>query len=136
MPPTFFYKQIFFTNILRILDERGMSQDELAERSGVSVSFISDLARGRANPSLKTMEAIAAALNTALPILLEFTDLDRADLDELAGGKAIKSLPKGYERVSAILTRYQAFIVKEWDETNRKKLREAIEAKKRDFNSY
>jgi transcriptional regulator with XRE-family HTH domain len=136
MSSTSFYKQIFFTNILRILDERGMSQDELAERSGVSVSFISDLARGRANPSLKTMEAIAVALDTSLPMLLEFTDLDRAALDELAGGKATKSLPKGYERVSAILTGYQAFVVKEWDEANRRKLREAMEAKKRDISSY
>jgi len=82
------------------------------------------------------MEAIALALDTPLPILLEFTDLDRAALDELAGGKAIKNLPKGYERVSAILTGYQAFIVKEWDEANRKKLRETMEAKKRDISNY
>lgn len=136
MASTSFYKQIFFTNILRILDERDMTYDDLAERSGVSISFISDLARGKANPSLKTMEEIADALDTALPILLELTDLDRAALEELAGGKSIKSLPKGYERVSAILTAYQAFIVKEWDEVNRKKLRDEIEFKKRNFNSY
>jgi transcriptional regulator with XRE-family HTH domain len=126
-----FYHQIFFTNILRVLDERHMTQEELAERSGVSTSFISDLANGRANPSLRTMEAIALALETALPTLLEATDLDREALDELAGGKAPQSLPEGYERVSAILTGYQAFLVKEWDEVNRKKLYAQVPSKKK-----
>lgn len=108
-----------------------MTQEELAERSGVSTSFISDLANGRANPSLRTMEAIALALETALPTLLEATDLDREALDELAGGKAPQSLPEGYERVSAILTGYQAFLVKEWDEVNRKKLYAQVPSKKK-----
>ncbi|MEO7560928.1 MAG: transcriptional regulator [Nitrosospira sp.] len=121
MSRSFFYHEIFFTNILRILDERGMTNDELSERSGISASFISDLARGKANPSLRTMEAIAAALDTALPALLESTDLDRAALDELAGGKAKSSLPKGYERVTVILTSFEAFVAKGQDEANRKK---------------
>ena len=47
------YKYIFFTNVLRILDERGMTKKELSERSGVSISFLSDLTTGKANPSLK-----------------------------------------------------------------------------------
>jgi transcriptional regulator with XRE-family HTH domain len=126
-----FYHQIFFTNILRVLDERRMTQEELAERSGVSTSFISDLANGRANPSLRTMEAIAVALETPLPTLLESTDLDREALDELAGGKAIQSLPQGYQRISAILTDYQAFLAEEWDEVNRKRLREQASPKKK-----
>jgi transcriptional regulator with XRE-family HTH domain len=131
MPISSFYHQIFFTNILRVLDERRMTQEELAERSGVSTSFISDLANGRANPSLRTMEAIAVALETPLPTLLESTDLDREALDELAGGKAIQSLPQGYQRISAILTDYQAFLAEEWDEVNRKRLREQASPKKK-----
>lgn len=131
MPIASFYHQIFFTNILRVLDERRMTQEELAERSGISPSFISDLAKGRANPSLRTMEAIALALETALPTLLESTDLDREALDELAGGKALQSLPQGYQRVSAILTDYQAFLVEEWEEVNREKLREQSSIKKK-----
>ena len=131
MPISSFYHQIFFTNILRVLDERRMTQEELAERSGVSTSFISDLANGRANPSLRTMEAIAVALETPLPTLLESTDLDREALNELAGGKAPQSLPQGYQRISAILTDYQAFLVEEWDEVNRKRLREQASPKKK-----
>ena len=74
------YKVIFFTNVLRILDERGMTKNELSERSGVSISFLSDLTTGKANPSLKVMEAIASALETPLPLLLESTDLDKHTL--------------------------------------------------------
>lgn len=113
---------IFFTNVLRILDEQGMTKNELSERSGVSISFLSDLTTGKANPSLKVMEAIASALETPLPLLLESTDLDKDTLAALAGGKAPSSLPAGYERVSAILPEHRAFVVRKWGEETRKKL--------------
>jgi transcriptional regulator with XRE-family HTH domain len=120
------YNYIFFTNVLRILDERQMTKDELAKRSGVSISFLSDLTRGNANPSLKIMEQIAAALDTALPLLLESTDLDKDALDALAGGKMPSSLPPGYERVSVVLPAHRAYEVKKWGEETRKKLRDKI----------
>ncbi len=116
------YNQIFFTNVLRLLDERSMTKSELAEKAGISVSFLSDLTNGKANPSLKVMELIAEALQTALPELLEMTDLDRQTLDALTGGHAIHSLPEGFVRFTAILTEFQAFSVKQWDDQNRKKL--------------
>ncbi|WP_426116111.1 transcriptional regulator [Massilia sp. PWRC2] len=116
------HNQIFFTNVLRLLDEQHMTKSELADQAGISVSFLSDLTNGKANPSLKIMDAIARALNTALPALLEMTDLDQETLDMLAGGTALKSLPDGYVRVTAVLTPFQAFNVKQWDQENRKKL--------------
>ena len=116
------YNQIFFTNVLRLLDERGMTKNELSDAAGMSVSFLSDLTNGKANPSLKIMESIAAALQTPLPTLLEVTDLDSDALNALAGGKFHSSLPDGLVRVSAILTEYQAFTVAQWDEANRKRL--------------
>ena len=116
------YNQIFFTNVLRLLDERGMTKNELSDAAGMSVSFLSDLTNGKANPSLKIMESIAAALETPLPTLLEITDLDSDTLNLLAGGKFQSSLPDGLVRVTAILTEYQAFTVAQWDEANRKRL--------------
>jgi transcriptional regulator with XRE-family HTH domain len=114
------YTLIFFTNILRILDEMGLSKSDLAAKAGISVSFLSDLTNGQGNPSLRIMEQIAEALQTPLPTLLEVTDLDKETLDALAGGHARLSLPSGYERVSAVLTNFQAFQVRQWDEQNRK----------------
>lgn len=123
------YNQIFFTNVLRLLDEQGMTKNELADRAGISVSFLSDLTNGKANPSLKIMDAIATALDAPLPLLLEMTDLDRDTLDLLAGGKTPHCLPNGFVRVGAILTEYQAFMVRQWDEANRKTLTNAIHKK-------
>jgi transcriptional regulator with XRE-family HTH domain len=116
------YNVIFFTNVLRISDELGLSKNELADRAGISVSFLSDLTNGKANPSLKIMEAIATALEMPLPPLLEMTDLDEENMRMLALDKAISMLPKGLVRSTAILTEYQAFMVKKWDQENRKVL--------------
>jgi transcriptional regulator with XRE-family HTH domain len=117
------YNQIFFTNVLRILDERGMAKNELHERAGISISFLSDLTNGKANPSLKVMEKIAEALDTPLPLLLESTDLDRDTLDALAGGKAPQSLPKGLVRISAVVPEVHAFQIRKWDEAAPKRFR-------------
>lgn len=116
------YNQILFTNVLRLLEEFGMTKNDLADKAGISISFISDLTNGKANPSLKIMAAIADALETPLPTLLELTDLDRATLDVLAGGQARSSLPDGFLRASAVLTEFQAFKVQQWDQENRKNI--------------
>ena len=116
------YNQIFFTNVLRLLEEQGMTKHDLAEKAGMSISFLSDLTNGKANPSLKIMGSIADALSVPLPTLLEMTDLDKATLDALSGGKAPKRLPDGFARIAAILNEYQAFTVRQWDEANRKQI--------------
>ena len=119
------YNLIFFTNILSSLDELGLTKSDLATRAGISVSFLSDLTTGQGNPSLRIMEQIAEALEKPLATLLESTDLDKESLDALAGGHARLSLPDGLVRVSAILTEFQAYQVRQWDIDNRKKLDKA-----------
>lgn len=117
------YNHIFFTNVLRVLAERGMTKLELSEKSGVSISFLSDLTNGKGNPSLKVMEQIANALDVSLPYLLEVTDLDRAALQELAGHKKTdQGLPAGYERVTAVLPSHRAFEVHKWHEAAMKQI--------------
>lgn len=118
------YNIILFTNILRILDEKGLTKSELASRAGMSVSFLSDLTNGKANPSLKILESIAAALETPLPMLLESSDLDRDSLTAVLGAELPQSLPRGYVRICAVLPEAKAFIVKKWEEESRKKLNE------------
>lgn len=48
---------------------RQMTLREVAEDTGLSVSFISDIERGRTRPSLATLQKLAGAYNA--PILLE-----------------------------------------------------------------
>ena len=90
------------------MELRGYSKTDLAERAEISLSFISDLTHGKANPSLATMEAIAAALEVPLPPLLE--------------SNPVLLLPAGYERVTAVLPAHRAFQVKKWAEETRDKL--------------
>jgi transcriptional regulator with XRE-family HTH domain len=117
------YNQIFFTNVLRLIEERGWTKEQLSEISGVSISFISNLTNGRGNPSLRIMEQLADALDTPLPALLETTDLDQRILEQLSNGKW-SGLPNGYQRLSVVLTDYHAYTVKKWAEEDQLKLME------------
>ena len=49
-------------------EEKSLSQQELAEITGINRSDISRLENGNANPSLKTMKRIAAGLGKKLEI--------------------------------------------------------------------
>ena len=96
------YNHLFFTNILRILDENeGHERTTLENVSGI-YSFISYLSNGKSNPSLRIMERIADALDKPLTELLEETDLDSKSLEALAGGK-LRRIAESYERISLIL---------------------------------
>lgn len=60
-----------FTVIQAIIDARrkeGITQKELSERTGIAQGDISKLENGNANPSVKTLERIAAALGKKLKI--------------------------------------------------------------------
>ncbi|MBT2180963.1 transcriptional regulator [Ralstonia pickettii] len=116
------YNLIFFTNVLRLLDEKKQTKSWLAQKADVSISFLSDLTNGKANPSLKTMGLIADALETPLPMLLESTDLDGNALAEMSEGRPVSALPPGYTRICVILPDRQAYIVRKWDEAARHKL--------------
>ena len=46
--------------------ERGISQEELADRSGLHRTYISDIELGKRNLSLENIERIAISLNKTL----------------------------------------------------------------------
>ncbi|MDK2821405.1 MAG: hypothetical protein PWP31_1370 [Clostridia bacterium] len=57
--------------IRELREGRGYSLHDLAERSGVSVSYLSEIERGAKRPSLKIIDKIAEALNTSKGQLVE-----------------------------------------------------------------
>ncbi len=68
-----------FTVMQAMIDarkERGMTQKELAEVTGISQADISRLERGTGNPSIKTLQRVAQALQMALRI--EFVPLQNS----------------------------------------------------------
>lgn len=62
-------------NIRLNRDKVGMTQDELAEKAGISRNYISDLENNRYIPSVKTLSKIAKVLNMNLDFLLEMSEI-------------------------------------------------------------
>jgi transcriptional regulator with XRE-family HTH domain len=50
-------------NVKRIRLERGLTQEQFAERSGFTQQYISDLERGRRNPTVVTLFELSQALD-------------------------------------------------------------------------
>lgn len=50
-------------NIKERREQLGISQKELAEKVGISQSFLCDIEQGRSNPSIDTAVKLAEALN-------------------------------------------------------------------------
>jgi DNA-binding XRE family transcriptional regulator len=55
-------REVFATNLRRIRNARGLSQDDLAYDAGISRSYLSQLEKGVFYASLKIMEKLALAL--------------------------------------------------------------------------
>lgn len=52
-------------NAARIRKERGLTQEQLAERSGLSQQYLSGLEQGRRNPTIVTIYELAEALEVS-----------------------------------------------------------------------
>jgi transcriptional regulator with XRE-family HTH domain len=57
-------------NVRRIRLEIGLTQEQFSERSGFSQQYVSDLERGRRNPTVVTLFELATALNSTPVALL------------------------------------------------------------------
>ncbi len=60
----------FGANLRRIRHERGFTQEELAYRVGMDVSYLSELENGRKEPCLRKMKEISQGLDVPLTELL------------------------------------------------------------------
>lgn len=82
---------------------RGLSQEALAKLAGCSVSYLSMLENSKRDPTLSTVERIAAALNVPIEILF-FLGAEQGELaginKELAGQLALTALELLDEKTS------------------------------------
>ena len=60
----------FAGNVRRIRGKKNLSQKALADKVGISVSYVSMLERGQRSPPLETVEKVAKALGVAPALLL------------------------------------------------------------------
>jgi transcriptional regulator with XRE-family HTH domain/quercetin dioxygenase-like cupin family protein len=75
--------------------ERGLSLRELADRLGVSPSLISQIERGRANPSVSTLYAIVAELDISLDELLFDRRVERSSAGDAQPNASVPEPPSG-----------------------------------------
>lgn len=60
-------RRIVGRNVRQIRTQLGLTQEQLADRSGFSQQYISDLERGRRNPTIVSLYELAQALH-ATPV--------------------------------------------------------------------
>lgn len=68
------WKRIFANNLLDILEERGMSQRQLAIDSGVSTGMISEYINGIRMPGLAAVINMAYALDVDVGEFVDFNE--------------------------------------------------------------
>lgn len=65
-----------FGNHLRSLRTKaGMTQEELADKSGIHVTYLSGVERGLRNPSIRNVRRLAQALELPTKQLFSFKDI-------------------------------------------------------------
>lgn len=57
-------------NIVDLRRSKGLSQEQLALQSDISVSYLRSIEHGCANPSIDMLETIAKTLAVQLPVLM------------------------------------------------------------------
>lgn len=88
--------------------QQGWRLKDLSEKSGLSVPYLSDLERGRTNPSLDTLQTLAGSYNLSVNDLLAPVDF--------YGERTEASLPKGLADLIAD-PQLGAEITPEWQRT-------------------
>lgn len=58
--------------IHRLRESKGITQEKLAEKAGISPKSLSDLERGRGNPTLSSLDGLAEAFGITLADLFDF----------------------------------------------------------------
>ena len=61
-------------NFARLRREKGLTQEEIEARSGISQQYLSSLERGRRNPTVITLHELALALGVSPVELIEPDD--------------------------------------------------------------
>jgi transcriptional regulator with XRE-family HTH domain len=93
--------------IRKLRDEKGLTLSDLAQKSEISISYLSELERGTKQPSLKSLNKIATALNVPreeiVALSLESPALNFGDRTRFAREKRGLTLTETAERLGLSL---------------------------------
>ena len=65
-------REKFGQRVRLMRSERGLTQEQLAERAGISVDFLSLIERGKSSPSFENLDELADALDVPVAELFSF----------------------------------------------------------------
>lgn len=82
-------RKLVGNNLARIRHEKGLTQEQLEERSGFSQQYLSDLERGRRNPTIITLYEIALALGVTVVDLLQPEAVEKPPSDDDKGTASV-----------------------------------------------
>jgi transcriptional regulator with XRE-family HTH domain len=91
--------------IRAIRASRGLSQEQLAERAGVSYKFIGDVERGQGNPTVTWLDAVARGLGVSVKDLVSDEDAPAISYSSLSG-RDVAAMREAKERLEGILHRF------------------------------
>ena len=74
-------KQLIGLRIKELRRTKNLSQEELAEKTGISSKYLSSIERGKENPTLDTIIKLSGALNIEVMELFNFFHKGRATKD-------------------------------------------------------
>ena len=72
-------KALFGKRIQEIRKARELSQEEVAERVGISAQYVSNIERGKENPTLDMLFSLADALKVGLADLCDYESVEKMD---------------------------------------------------------
>lgn len=67
-------EKIIGVNFATLRREKNLTQEKISELTEISQQYLSDLERGKRNPTIKTLQKIADALNVPLLDLMKPVD--------------------------------------------------------------
>lgn len=68
-------KQVLSTNLRRIRNERGLTQEEMSDHLGISLRYLGSIERAKVSPSVTLLGQFAASLKISPCALI--TDVNR-----------------------------------------------------------
>lgn len=101
------YQKIFAANLLKRIEELGLSKVQLAKDADLSYATVIKVLSCTYNPTLKIMTQLANAAKIPLAHLF---------LSDKYNETADLPVPQGYQLVQAILPNFQAYKVQKWNE--------------------
>lgn len=117
-------REVLGRGIARLRQERGLTQEQLAERIDVSTQFLAAIERAKKTPSFDTLEVVCRVFGVTPSVLFAAgeTPAARADAGSADIRRALAAVPKKHEREVLEIVRAVARISTPTAENSSKKV--------------